>query len=81
MSAQFKFEAGTKIKDKEINDVRLIVGRVLDVDDGNNPLYIVNKDGRIDWMTAKALEENFEDVEASLPVWEGYNKWRAELVD
>jgi hypothetical protein len=62
MSYEFKFALGAQVVDKEVLDVRLIVGHVLDVDEGNKPMYlIVGPGSQLVAMGATLLEENFKD--------------------
>jgi hypothetical protein len=58
----FKFPLGAIIKDKEIFDEVVVVGRLLDADENNKPMYLVNRRGNITWYTAKALEDCFDIV-------------------
>lgn len=62
MCYEFKFALGAQVVDKEVLDVRLIVGRVVDVDDSNKPMYlIVGPGSQLVAMIATMLEENFKD--------------------
>lgn len=57
----FLFLLGQQIVDKEVYDVRLVVGRLLDADEGNKPMYLTkHQDRGLEWYTAKALEQNFK---------------------
>ena len=56
----FKFPLGALLKDKEIFDLVVVVGRVFDADENNKPLYLINRQSGIEWYTAKALEDCFD---------------------
>jgi len=64
MMGTFKFKLDQSITDKDVVDVRQVAGRMLDADNFNAPTYVLMKNGRIEILTAKMVEENFKEVEA-----------------
>ncbi|MGZ8888006.1 MAG: hypothetical protein ACXW1D_00440 [Halobacteriota archaeon] len=63
LNSQFLFQLGDKIKDKEVNDVRLVVGRMMDVDAHNTEIYIIrNSSGSLDWIAAESAHNFYTNL-------------------
>lgn len=58
----FKFELDQVITDKEVLDLRTVVGRFLDCDQNNIPVYVLMKQttGRIEILSAQMTEDCFK---------------------